>query len=169
MKPIAKGEEITLSYLDTLIPYSSRREELERKYSFTCHCAACELPTLKALGSDMNRTQIAEMCLRMPDTFRTWLKTKNPPTAMLLAEVYVLLELIEQEHLEEYRGIPVRWLAHVYAAGGQRKQFEKWAQEAAEYVPLLTTGESFCDGDIWRSWLRNPTIHPLWNFNKSTS
>ncbi|KAK9840433.1 hypothetical protein WJX74_009879 [Apatococcus lobatus] len=39
-KPIGKGDEITISYIDELMPYKQRQEAL-RDYGFTCSCKVC--------------------------------------------------------------------------------------------------------------------------------
>eukprot|EP00927_Polykrikos_kofoidii_P049155 TRINITY_DN43274_c0_g1_i1.p1 TRINITY_DN43274_c0_g1~~TRINITY_DN43274_c0_g1_i1.p1 ORF type:complete len:551 (-),score=96.88 TRINITY_DN43274_c0_g1_i1:60-1682(-) len=40
-KPIAVGEQVTLSYCESMIPRSLRLEHLEQAYSFRCDCSAC--------------------------------------------------------------------------------------------------------------------------------
>lgn len=39
-RPIRKGEEITISYIDEEAPLEERREAL-RDYGFVCRCARC--------------------------------------------------------------------------------------------------------------------------------
>lgn len=42
LKPIAKGEEITINYLDDDdTDYKSRQQMLWEKYLFNCHCTKC--------------------------------------------------------------------------------------------------------------------------------
>ncbi|KAL8127403.1 protein SET DOMAIN GROUP 41 isoform X2 [Apium graveolens] len=41
MKPISKGEEITIAYTDLLQTRESRQSELWSKYRFFCHCRRC--------------------------------------------------------------------------------------------------------------------------------
>ncbi|RKP34220.1 hypothetical protein BJ085DRAFT_5041, partial [Dimargaris cristalligena] len=38
LEDIAPGQEITISYVDAISPYESRRTALRRKYHFTCQC-----------------------------------------------------------------------------------------------------------------------------------
>lgn len=49
-KPIAKGTEITWSYIPPAIPLTERREALSSRYGFTCNCLRCiqEEKALKA-------------------------------------------------------------------------------------------------------------------------
>jgi hypothetical protein len=47
LKPIAKGEEIYISYIDTTNPYTRRQSELEARWFFACRCSKCQKgPTL---------------------------------------------------------------------------------------------------------------------------
>lgn len=57
LHPIPAGSEITTSYIDILLPSSSRKSELRRKYGFTCSCTACSLPpaSRELKYSDMSR------------------------------------------------------------------------------------------------------------------
>jgi len=42
-RPINKGEELCISYLDTSLDVHERRETLLDEYFFTCLCSRCEL------------------------------------------------------------------------------------------------------------------------------
>lgn len=42
LKPIEKGEEILLKYVDVTNPFSVRQEELKKSYYFNCQCAKCK-------------------------------------------------------------------------------------------------------------------------------
>ncbi|KAL6238719.1 hypothetical protein BDW75DRAFT_227751 [Aspergillus navahoensis] len=41
IRPIAKGEQIFISYVDTTYPTRTRQKELRERYFFTCKCAKC--------------------------------------------------------------------------------------------------------------------------------
>ncbi|KAL4998059.1 hypothetical protein BDV10DRAFT_78876 [Aspergillus recurvatus] len=41
IRPIAKGEQIFISYIDTTYPTRTRQKELRERYFFTCKCAKC--------------------------------------------------------------------------------------------------------------------------------
>lgn len=38
---IAEGEELTISYIDTTLPFALRHEQLYEHYLFQCHCSRC--------------------------------------------------------------------------------------------------------------------------------
>ena len=40
-RPVDKGEEVTVSYVDTLLPVAARQEHLEFAYGFKCDCNRC--------------------------------------------------------------------------------------------------------------------------------
>ena len=42
IRPIQAGEEILISYVDELLPYTERQAELKERYFFTCHCPRCK-------------------------------------------------------------------------------------------------------------------------------
>ena len=42
LRPIKQGEELTISYIDNLLPYEQRQMILQRDYSFTCCCDKCK-------------------------------------------------------------------------------------------------------------------------------
>ncbi|KIX96924.1 uncharacterized protein Z520_07038 [Fonsecaea multimorphosa CBS 102226] len=41
LRPIARGEEVTVSYIDTTLPFDNRQGELKARYFFTCSCSLC--------------------------------------------------------------------------------------------------------------------------------
>lgn len=41
-RPIQKGEEVTISYVDTAGLKSMRQKELRERYKFECGCEECE-------------------------------------------------------------------------------------------------------------------------------
>ncbi|KAL4944769.1 hypothetical protein BDV06DRAFT_72532 [Aspergillus oleicola] len=44
IRPMAKGEQVTISYIDTTYPTRIRQKELRERYFFTCQCAKCSRP-----------------------------------------------------------------------------------------------------------------------------
>jgi len=41
LRNVARGEELTISYIDEDKPYSHRQKSLQGSYHFTCVCAKC--------------------------------------------------------------------------------------------------------------------------------
>src|SRR5271156_6214213 len=42
LRPIAKDEEITISYIDATMPFHRRQNELKQRYFFECCCPLCQ-------------------------------------------------------------------------------------------------------------------------------
>ena len=61
MIPIAKGEEITVPYINILLSRDERQHYLRRVYGFNCQCEACALPEEQGTVSDENRAYISAM------------------------------------------------------------------------------------------------------------
>ena len=43
LRPIRRGEEVFISYIDPTQPYSRRQHELDEKFYFECNCSKCQL------------------------------------------------------------------------------------------------------------------------------
>lgn len=43
LRSIKADEEVTISYIETTLPYRRRQKELEERYYFTCRCSKCTL------------------------------------------------------------------------------------------------------------------------------
>lgn len=54
IKPIKKGEQIFISYIDTTTPLQVRRGELKERYHFTCNCPKC---SKGPLNPNLNESQ----------------------------------------------------------------------------------------------------------------
>ncbi|OSX59923.1 hypothetical protein POSPLADRAFT_1066984 [Postia placenta MAD-698-R-SB12] len=58
LRDIARGDEITIPYLDPALPHNTRQEALFHNYGFTCNCDLCaytgtfDSPALPTRGSD---------------------------------------------------------------------------------------------------------------------
>lgn len=43
LRPVKEDEEVTISYIETTLPYRRRQKELKERYYFTCRCSKCTL------------------------------------------------------------------------------------------------------------------------------
>jgi hypothetical protein len=66
VRSIDVDEEITVSYIDILLPYTKRRDLLQNIHGFSCFCHKCTLSTTERNQSDEARAKL-----------RTW--TSAPP------------------------------------------------------------------------------------------
>ncbi|GAB7338519.1 hypothetical protein MBLNU457_5269t2 [Dothideomycetes sp. NU457] len=65
LRPIAKDEEVFITYIDCTNPYTVRQEELRDRYGFICACSKCQRK-----GSDETQTTVSpssSRAIRKPD------------------------------------------------------------------------------------------------------
>lgn len=58
LKPIARGEELCISYCGEWMTRDARRSLLKAKFGFTCNCASCSLDGEALTLSDRRRMQL---------------------------------------------------------------------------------------------------------------
>ncbi|XP_031408035.1 histone-lysine N-methyltransferase SMYD3-like [Meleagris gallopavo] len=73
VREIQIGEELTVSYIESLMPTSERQEQLKRQYCFECDCCLCQdqekiyVSHLSVVGADPSvrvlATNLEGMCL----------------------------------------------------------------------------------------------------------
>ncbi|GKZ34699.1 hypothetical protein AbraIFM66950_005051 [Aspergillus brasiliensis] len=51
LRPIQKGEQIFITYIDVTDPYPIRQANLQSRYYFTCHCSKCTRESSSPTGS----------------------------------------------------------------------------------------------------------------------
>ncbi|ORY59243.1 uncharacterized protein BCR38DRAFT_351933 [Pseudomassariella vexata] len=119
VRPIAAGEEITISYVDPILPREVRRKRLETSWHFPCSCSLCMQNEHQTNASDARIWQILEL--------RRQLRDYTPGSAATPAMGELMVSLYEQERLYssmyeaytyaalEYNGVGEPWLATKYA------------------------------------------------------
>lgn len=140
-----------------------------QNYKFICRCRVCNIPRTAVPESNRRRNQISYLSYNSADLFYDWfiqVSEEKLSAGSLIKTYQILLTLLDEERMDEGRGVPIRWLANIYAALGSSGMFKRWAKEAAEYIPCMSTRDSFCDGEVWKRWLEDPSTHPLWNLRR---
>ncbi|KAI0044065.1 SET domain-containing protein [Auriscalpium vulgare] len=61
LRPIAPGEEVTLSYVHACALYDERRSDLQQRYGFTCTCSSCSLAPAERFVDDQVRSAAEHM------------------------------------------------------------------------------------------------------------
>ncbi|KAK9414204.1 hypothetical protein SUNI508_02303 [Seiridium unicorne] len=133
VRPIAAGEEITISYIDTVQTREDRLARLDLLWHFPCSCSSCTQNEHMTNASDARIHQIQEI--------RKQLRDWEPQSQATPAMAELLVSLYQQERLWtllpeaytyaaiEYNGAGEPWLAtkyarlaiqHGLAAGGPR-------------------------------------------------
>ena len=168
-RDIKEGEEFCISYMDGTVPFSERQKYLEDNYDFTCKCESCAHASESSIEvSDERRSRIRAECLAAAGMWMRWFEGDPPETTKLIDNFKRLLADIEEERLEAYRPIPIRWLAYTYAAMGDEETFRWWCEEAIGCIGILSVkGKGFCDNDIWKGWQKNPSSVPFWGMKQS--
>ena len=154
-RDIAPGEEITLSYINTLLPRDERLAKLQRNWGFSCDCAACTADAARARESDDRVAQIA----RLKDELRDWDKESGTRACPEMAEL--LVALYEMERLDGLMYEAYTLAAIEYNAVGEAWTAVKFARLAVEWgLPML--GEGHEDVREMRELAEDPWGHWSW-------
>ncbi|KAH8727683.1 hypothetical protein GQ44DRAFT_94110 [Phaeosphaeriaceae sp. PMI808] len=146
-RPIAEGEEITISYTSPLESLKTRQDHLE-SFHFTCTCPRCTDPT-----SDTTLSYIASLQAQLND----WSPTSTGSPA--LAEQ--LLQVHRDEGLEGFLDIAYGFAALAYNAVGDEESAREYAEKAKEAV-LLKDGKWSANLRIWEEMLGDVRQHWSW-------
>ncbi|TDL24144.1 SET domain-containing protein [Rickenella mellea] len=189
-RPIAPGEQITISYIDTEIPYAFHQEELKTKYLFTCPCNYCkptkptkpsrpfkhpywnianqttnkyvDLPA-EIYASDIRREQIA---FRMDHAKKLWVEWLSPSSKQSDKDLVQFHEdamvILAQEGLESKRISHIAYLAHVCAALKDEGGFRRWGSILISLTGWPEGRDRLEVMKTWKDWLCDPTISPAW-------
>eukprot|EP00933_Yihiella_yeosuensis_P028643 TRINITY_DN22476_c1_g1_i1.p1 TRINITY_DN22476_c1_g1~~TRINITY_DN22476_c1_g1_i1.p1 ORF type:complete len:361 (+),score=79.97 TRINITY_DN22476_c1_g1_i1:111-1085(+) len=139
MRPIKKGEEVTISYVKVWQKKEDRQMELQHQYRFHCRCQVCTLPEKEQEVSDERRARIG---LLMDGEARRTLMPKSVKEKDGMPEIEELLDLLDKEFGDpSYKG-DVCWEAsNIYRAIGNAKVARTWATKAHKLL-VMTKGAS---------------------------
>ncbi|KIY70318.1 SET domain-containing protein [Cylindrobasidium torrendii FP15055 ss-10] len=156
-RPIEKGEEITIQYIDSCISYRQRRDKLASRYGFTCICSTCTAEDHAA--SDAARSELRRVLRGMP-RIEAWCDANmDMSDDHLIRMAERALELREQEGLQ--LGAMSRHMEDIalcYGALKDEKMFKHWMEKASE----LRTGEYRI---VMVAWAEDPANRcPFWGW-----
>lgn len=129
-RDIAPGEELTLGYINPLMPRAERLAKLKRNWGFDCGCASCTRERARADESDARIAQIE----RLKGELRDWGRESraSPEMAELLVALYDMEDLWTAVH-EAYT-----LAALEFNAVGEPWTAVKYARMAVEFgVPMV--------------------------------
>ncbi|KAL6708391.1 hypothetical protein ACN47E_002654 [Coniothyrium glycines] len=149
-RPIAEGEEITISYTSPLEPLDVRQQHLQHGFHFTCTCPRCADP-------DSDKT--LELIKNLQDYLNDWSATSTASPEM--AEE--LLQIHRDEGLEGFMDVAYGFAALAYNAVGDTKHALHFAREARQAM-LMKDGRWAPNLRIWDEILRSPEEH--WSFRR---
>ncbi|KAK1756153.1 hypothetical protein QBC47DRAFT_299226 [Echria macrotheca] len=150
-RDIQPGEELTLSYINTVMTRNERLRKLNHNWGFQCACSACTQEKARADVSDMRIRRIKDLRPKM----RNW-KAGSVATPQM-AEL--LISLYEQERLWGSMYNAYSFAAYEYNAVGDPWTAIKYAMLAIEWgIPMVgATSSEVTDmeklvEDPWGHW-----------------
>ncbi|KAF2185295.1 SET domain-containing protein [Zopfia rhizophila CBS 207.26] len=149
-RPIAKGEEITISYTSPLELTADRQLHLSQGFHFTCACSRCT-----SKSTDTTLSEIRDMQNALND----WSSTSK--ASPKLAEK--MLQLYRKEGLEGFLDIPYGFAALAYNAVGDSERATKYAEKAVDAI-LMKDGPWTPNLRIWNEMLQDPKTH--WSYRR---
>ncbi|KAJ4389651.1 SET domain-containing protein 5 [Gnomoniopsis smithogilvyi] len=135
VRPIAAGEEITVSYISPFISHAHRQSLLHDRWGFKCTCAACSAPAANVNASDTRLEMISSIwpfLLDKPagDSFKDSDKLDTTNRSELAD---LLVSLAETEGLDAVMLQPYRAAALEWNALGEAGKATSYARFAVEY------------------------------------
>ncbi|KAI2616894.1 SET domain-containing protein [Hypomontagnella submonticulosa] len=150
-RDIAPGEELSISYIELMLPREERLSRL-RKWGFECSCSHCTMSDEEAAASDARLKKIEELETAL-ENFNETIVTAD--TGAQVAELY------EKERLDIYLGQVYTRAALNYALFGEEEKARKYAEAAVEAVER-ESGPGAGDAKAMRILAENPKAHWTW-------
>ncbi|RVX67626.1 hypothetical protein B0A52_08155 [Exophiala mesophila] len=153
VRPIAKDEEITISYTTPYEPFSVRQKYLKKAFHFTCSCSRCQ----EGAATDSGLVEIHNL----QESLGNWEadSTASVKKAERLVKVY------EQEGLDAFLDNAYGHAALMYNSVGSIRGAQKYARLAAE-AASLKQGPDSSDVKFWLELVENPQEHSSWKKRK---
>ena len=158
LRPIAPGEELTVTYIDPVQTRQRRQEELHWNWGFKCSCSSCTQANAVAAASDTRIRQISALTKHLSD------RSANSRATPQMAEL--LISLYEQERVLAPVAEAYAFAACEYNAVGEGYLAMKYASLAVE-VGLLYEGSRYSNVMDMKKLLEEPSKHWSWKFRLS--
>ncbi|KAF8637089.1 hypothetical protein AX17_002994 [Amanita inopinata Kibby_2008] len=144
LRPIKKGEQVSITYLEPLQTRSQRRRELQAKYSFKCNCPICSLPQVESTRSDIRRTLLrtaSEKDNPQDDaSLRAWIADAFLPDDYIIEQSMKFVKIMDEEGLCESDVWRVHYprLTKAYCALKDSNNAKLWAKKTGTMLTALT-------------------------------
>ncbi|KAK3388099.1 hypothetical protein B0T20DRAFT_109278 [Sordaria brevicollis] len=159
VRTIAVGEELTISYIDGLLPRQARQERLQ-DWGFECTCSLCSASAEEVEASDKRIQDIKDLEEEMD---------KAVGGGDLTTEMGErLVKLYREEGLETYIGHAYTKAALIYAMFGVEEKAKEYATLAADAM-AMELGEEAGDVVAMRQLAERPEEHWAWEIRKPRS
>lgn len=153
VRDIQPGEELTISYVNSLSSRQVRQDRAHRNWGFGCTCTHCSLPAHLVRSSDNRLGKIWEIEQQMSH----WNGVKIDEDMIEL-----LITLYRQEQLDHSHGSNAYRLAALnYNSLGMEEEAVEYAK-LAEAQLLLEKGPLSKNLAVMRELLREPKAHWSW-------
>lgn len=153
VKPIAKDEEITISYTTPYEPFSVRQKYLKKAFHFSCSCSRCQ----EGEATDSGLVEIHNL----QQSLGNW---ESDSTASV-KQAERLVKVYEQEGLDAYLDNAYGHAALMYNSVGSIRGTQKYARLAAEAAALKQGPES-SEVSFWVELMADPQGHSSWKNRK---
>ncbi|XXH01787.1 hypothetical protein Hte_008148 [Hypoxylon texense] len=157
-RDIAPGEELSISYIELMLPRDERRARL-RKWGFECACSHCGVSDAQAAASDARLRRIEELEGVLEDFNETAVAAD---TGARLAALY------EQERLHVHLGRAYTRAALNFALFGEAGRARAYARAAAEALER-EAGPDSADARAMRVLADDPRKHWTWGKRRKGS
>ncbi|KAJ5051295.1 hypothetical protein J3E74DRAFT_445268 [Bipolaris maydis] len=147
-RPIAEGEEITISYTSPLEPTETRQHHLAQGFHFTCTCPRCSSPI-----TDITLSIINDLQAQLNDWSDASLGSPQVAEELLI--------LYREEGLEGFMDTPYGFAALAYSAVGDAEMAVRYAEMARAAV-LMKDGKGARNLGIWEEMIRGVRKHWSW-------
>ncbi|ROT35736.1 SET domain-containing protein [Sodiomyces alkalinus F11] len=152
VRDVAPGEELTISYLDSMAPRAERQHRARVAWGFECTCAQCGLTDETAVAaSDGRLAEIAELEGRLSDV----------KSEVTLDTVDRYVRLFAEEKLEAKLAGAYTTAALNYNLLGKSGLAVKYARLAIE-AGMIEDGPAAPDVEAMRVLARDPKKHFTW-------
>ncbi|KAK1585573.1 uncharacterized protein LY79DRAFT_518609 [Colletotrichum navitas] len=153
VRDIRPGEELTISYVDSLTARVVRQDRARRNWGFGCGCAHCSLPEPFVRASDQRLVRMWEIEQQLSH----W-----NGEAVDEDMIERLVGLYRQERLDQSHGADAFRLAALnYNSLGMEAQALEYARLAEEQL-LLERGPGARQVDDMRDLMQDPKAHYSW-------
>ncbi|KAJ4413820.1 SET domain-containing protein 5 [Gnomoniopsis sp. IMI 355080] len=152
---IEPGEEITISYLDPLLPREQRQERLRKDWRFECNCDQCSLSDDEHEHSETRLKEIKWIEAKLTD----YSEHRGISTGLIT----YLLGLYENEGLYCCLGRAYKLAALNFNGLGYEKQAKMYAELAIEALKLEKGEGAAADISDLEALIKRPNKH--WTFS----
>ena len=169
LRPIKKGEQIFISYIDNLQTYSARQEVLRSLYKFTCRCPRFSLSPSEIFASD-NYRQILAMTLQTnrandDSALSAWTNDASLPDNYIIAKSMEIIHVMYSDGLVDQDVCNAHYLRFVkaYCALKDARNAKIWVNQMALIIIAI-----YGDDHGWKKVADVPESTNWWGLRKKS-